>query len=91
MEGSLGPSSLGLLITVHCDPLQGKHLFIIIIIIIIIIIYFLHTHLWHKEIPRLGVDLELQLPTYATATATPDLSHLCSLHHSSQQCQILNP
>ena len=45
------------------------------------------------EVPRLGVELELQLLAYttATATATPDLSCLCDLHHSSQQCQILNP
>ena len=28
---------------------------------------------------------------YTTATATPDLSHICDLHHSSQQRQILNP
>ena len=34
--------------------------------------------------PRLGVQLELQLPAYATATATQDLSHVCNLHHSSQ-------
>ena len=27
---------------------------------------------------------------YATATATPDLSCICDLHHSSQQRQILN-
>ena len=25
------------------------------------------------------------------ATATPDPSHICHLHHSSQQCWILNP
>ena len=25
------------------------------------------------------------------ATATKDLSHVCDLYHSSQQCQILNP
>ena len=29
--------------------------------------------------------------TYATATATRDLSHVCNLHHSSWQCHILNP
>ena len=29
--------------------------------------------------------------TTATATATRDPSHVCDLHHSSQQCQILNP
>ena len=26
---------------------------------------------WHMEVPRLGVELELQLPAYATTT--PDL------------------
>ena len=41
------------------------------------------------EVPRLGVDAELQLLAYTTATATWDLSHICSLHHSAQQCQIL--
>ena len=30
----------------------------------------------HMEVPRLGAESELQLPTYATATATPDLSHV---------------
>ena len=39
--------------------------------------------------PRLGVELELQLPAYAIATQ--DSSHTCGLYHSSQQCQILNP
>ena len=43
------------------------------------------------EIPRLGVKLELQLLAYATATEKPDLSHMCYLHHSSQQHWILNP
>ena len=28
---------------------------------------------------------------YTTATAMPELSHICDLHHSSWQCQILNP
>ena len=43
------------------------------------------------EIPRLGVELELQLPAYTTATAKPDLSHIYKLHHSSQQHWILSP
>ena len=43
------------------------------------------------EIPRLGVKLELQLPAYTTATETRYLSIVCNLHHSSWQCQILNP
>ena len=42
------------------------------------------------EVPRLGVRWELQLLAYTTATATWDLSHICNLHHSSQQRQILN-
>ena len=33
---------------------------------------FLGPHLWHMEVPRVGVKLELQLPAYTTATATPD-------------------
>ena len=48
-------------------------------------------HLQHMEIPRLGVESELPLPAYATATATQDPSHVCDLYHSSRQCQILNP
>ena len=43
------------------------------------------------EVPRLGVESELQLPTYFTATVSPDLSHTCDLHHSSWQHCILNP
>ena len=46
---------------------------------------------WHMEVPRLGVRSELQLSAYVTASATPDLSYVCHLHHSSQQCQILDP
>ena len=42
------------------------------------------------EVPRLGVKLELQLLTYTPATATPDPSHVCDLHHSSRQRWILN-
>ena len=52
---------------------------------------FLGSHPWHMEVPRLGVQSELQLPTYATATATRDLSLICNLHHSSCQHRILNP
>ena len=43
------------------------------------------------EVPRLGVKRELKLLAYTIATATPDLSHVCNLHHSSQQCWIVNP
>ena len=43
------------------------------------------------EFPRLGVQSELEPLAYAIATATQDLSCVCNLHHSSWQCQILNP
>ena len=43
------------------------------------------------DVPRLAVELELLLLAYTTATATRDLSCICSLHHSSLQRQILNP
>ena len=42
------------------------------------------------EVPRLEVESELQLLVYTTATATRDPSHICDLHHSSWQGQILN-
>ena len=42
------------------------------------------------EVPRLGLESELQLPTYTTATAMLDLSHVCNLHHSSWQHWIFN-
>ena len=38
----------------------------------------------HMEVPRLGVELLMQLPTYTTATRR-DLSHIYGL-----QSQILN-
>ena len=42
------------------------------------------------EVPRLRVELEVQLPATATATAMQDLSRICDLDCSSQQCWILN-
>ena len=53
--------------------------------------FFLGPNLWHMEAPCPGVELVLQLSAYATATGTPDPSHVCDLHHSSRQRQILNP
>ena len=44
---------------------------------------------WHMEVPKLGVESELQLPAYTTATATPDLSHICKLHCSSGNTRSL--
>ena len=47
-------------------------------------------HPQHMEVPRLGVQSELQLPAYAS-TATWDPSCICDLHHSSPQGRILHP
>ena len=52
---------------------------------------FLGLHLRHMEVPRLGVQSQLQLPAYTTATATSDPSCVCGLHHSLWQHWILNP
>ena len=46
---------------------------------------------WHMEVLRLGVESELWRLAYTTATATWDPSHVCDLHYSSRQRQILNP
>ena len=47
--------------------------------------------MWHTEVLRLGVESELQLLAYITATTTLDPSHGHDLYCSSQQPQILNP
>ena len=52
---------------------------------------FLGPYPQHMEVPRLRVKLELQLPAYTRATTTRDPNHICDLHHSSHQCQIVNP
>ena len=43
------------------------------------------------EVPRLSAESEAQLPAYATATVTPDPSHICDLRCSLQECWIHNP
>ena len=55
------------------------------------LLLFLWPYLQHVEVPRLGVEWELQLLAYTTATATQDPSHICQLHHSSWKHRILNP
>ena len=75
-------SILNLLIYVSCQI--GNSFYFIFIFY-----FFLGPHLWHMEVPRLGIKLDMQLP--ASATASWDLSHICDLHHSSWQCQIPDP
>ena len=48
-------------------------------------------HPQHLEVPRLGVESELQLPAYTTATAMWDPSRNCDLHQSSRQRWISDP
>ena len=60
-------------------------------LMLMISFFFLGRHPWRMEVPRLGVELELQLPAYATATATQDLSRVCDLHHSSRQRWTVKP
>jgi len=59
------------------------------VLLLLVFFVFLGPHPQHMEVPRLGVESELQLPAYATAM--PDPSHICDLHHKSWQRQILNP
>ena len=49
---------------------------------------FLSPHPSHLEVPRLGVELELQPPAYAIALQDP--SCICDLRCSSRQHRILN-
>ena len=51
----------------------------------------LRATLWHTEVSRLGIQSELQLLAYTTATAIPDPSFIFDVQHSSQQRRILNP
>ena len=74
-----------------CESVSVCNKLICIIFFFFVFLSFLGPHPRHVEIPRLGVELELQLPAYATATAMQDTSHIYDLHHSSWQHRILNP
>ena len=65
----------------------GFFLFVYLFVLSFVV---LGPHPQHIEVLRPGVLSELQPPAYTTATATPDPSHVCDLHHSSQQHRILN-
>ena len=81
----------------HFLPMNSTILFVTYIHMYIFCLFvlscfvFLGPHPQHMEVPRLGVQPELQLPAYTTVTATPDLSHVCNLHPSSRPHRILNP
>ena len=91
----LPPSSPEKAVLFHCQPQcrdgHKSHLYYAFLFFFNFLMSFLGPHLQPMEIPRLGVQSELQLPAYSTATATPDPCFICNLHHSSwQQGQGLN-
>ena len=53
--------------------------------------FFFRATLQPMEVPRLGVESELQLPAYTTATTIQDPSHIFDLHYSLQQRRIPDP
>ena len=60
--------------------------FVVVIFVVVAIAFcFFRPHLQPREVPRLEAESEQQLPAYATATATWDLSQVWDLHHSSRQ------
>ena len=71
--------------------IPNSTIFFLCIYLFVYLFCFLGPYPQHTEIPRLGVQSELQLPTYATATATWDPSRVCDLHHCSRQRRIPNP
>ena len=46
-------------------------------------------HPWHMQVPRLGVESELQLQAYTTAMAMPDPSHIYDLHKAHSNTRSL--
>ena len=50
--------------------------------------FFLGLHPQHIGSSQASGQIELRLPAYAADPATCDLSCICDLHHSSQQCLI---
>ena len=59
--------------------------------ILFIYLFFAFFRATPVEVPKLGFESELQLLSYARATATQDPSSICDLHCSLLQHQILNP
>ena len=63
--------------------------YIYLFIYLLIYFCFLGPQVHNMEVSRLGVELELQLLSYATATQ--DLSHVFDQYRSSGQHWLLNP
>ena len=54
-------------------------------------LFFLGPHPGPMDVPRPQVELERHLPACPPAIAMQDPSHVCDLHHSSQQHWKLSP
>ena len=67
------------------------YFYLFIYLFIFVFLPLLRLLLLHMEVPRLGVESELQPLAYTTATATRDPSCVFDLHHRSWQHQIHNP
>ena len=55
-----------------CLSLNLKRTVLVVLLYVSLLtpFFFVGPRLWHMEVPRLGVESELQLPAYTTATAT---------------------
>ena len=76
-----------------CEPTTAlkRKTFNDLLLIFFLSFVFLGLHPRHMEIPRLGVESELQLLVHTTASTMQDSSVLCDLYHSLWQRWILNP
>ena len=77
----------------HCHT-QGAPRFYLMFgfcLFVCLFVVSLGLHLRHMEVPRRGVESELQLLACTPATATRDRSRVCDLQHSSRQRRILHP
>ena len=60
----------------NCHLCIAPPFFSFLVFWFVFVFFFLTAHLKHMEVPRLGVQSELQLPSCTTATAVPDLSFI---------------
>ena len=67
---------------------MGNKFFFCFFFLFVFCLSFLGPHLRHMEVARLGPNLELQLPAYATATATQDRAMFvtCTTAHGDAGC-----
>ena len=61
--------------------LSGFNIYFIFILFYLLF-FFLGPHPRHMDVPRLGVESELQPPAYDIATAMRDPNHISDLRHS---------